>query len=93
MLDTLDPACYRLPFCMIWAHFNEYVNNFLVDFCIILLKPLFCNLPSSVGNSTVCMGQNLKQFSFWNNFLVVFCEEFAIVVNPFLSSYCLLFPF
>ena len=41
----------------------------------------------------MCLGQDLKQFPFWNNFIVVFCEEFAVVVNPFPSSYHLLFHF
>ena len=65
------------------------VGHFLHNF----LKPPFRNLLSSVRNSTVCLGQDLKQFPFWNYFLVVSCEEFAVVVNPFPSSYHLLFHF
>ena len=39
------------------------------------------------------LGQDLKQFPFWNYFLVVCCEEFAVAVNPCPSSYHLLFHF
>ena len=41
----------------------------------------------------MCLGQDLKQFPFWNYFLVVSCEEFVVAVNPFSLSYHLLFPF
>ena len=57
------------------------------------LKPLFRNFLSPVRNSTVCLGQDLKKFPFWNYFLAVSCEEFAVSVNPFPSSYHLLFHF
>ena len=41
----------------------------------------------TVRNSTVYLGQELQQFLFWNYFLVVSCEEFAIGASPFLLSY------
>ena len=63
------------------------VDNFPADFSIKFLRPLFRNLLSSVRNSTVCLGQELKQFSFWSYFLVVSCEEFAVAVNSFLISF------
>ena len=34
----------------------------------------------------MCVGQDLKQFLLWNNFLFVFCKEFVVAVYPFLSS-------
>ena len=40
------------------------VMNVLTTFCIIFLKPLFCNLLSSVRNSTVYLGQDLKHVPF-----------------------------
>ena len=71
----------------IFCAWNGCADSFLADF----LKPRFHNLLFSVRNSTVCLGQDLKQFSFWNYFLVVSCEEFAVAVNPFPSSYHLFF--
>ena len=91
LVDTLYTACYRFFLCVIWAQLHECVYYFLANFCVIFLEPLFCNLPSSVGNSIVGITQDLKQLPFWNNFFVVCCVEFAIFINPFLSSYCLLF--
>ena len=41
-------------------------------------------------NSNVYVRQDLRRFHY---FLVVSCEEFAVAVKPFLSSYHLLFPF
>ena len=92
LVDILYPACYRLFLCSIWAQLHKDIYHFLADFCIILLEPHLCNLPSSVGNSIVGITQDLKQLPFWNNFFVVCCEDFAVLINPFLSSYCLLFP-
>ena len=31
------------------------------------------------------LGQDLKQFLFWNYFLVVSCEVFAVAVSPLFS--------
>ena len=93
LTNILYTACYRLFLCMIWAQLHECINDFLDDFCVIFLAPLFCNLPSYVGNLIVCRAQDLKQqLPFWNSFFVVCCEEFTVAVNPFISTYCLVFP-
>ena len=39
------------------------------------------------------LGTRLETAPFWNYFLVVSCEEIAVDVNPFSSSYHLLFIF
>ena len=71
--------------CMCWQLSGWFLHYFL--------KPLFNNLRFSLRNSTVCSGQDLKQFPFWNYFLVVSCEEFSVAVNPSPLSYYLFFNF
>ena len=56
------------------------------------LKPLF-HTRVLFDKFDVYLEQDLKQFLFWNYFLVVFWKELAITVSPFLSSYHLMFPF
>ena len=92
LVDILYTACYRLFLSVIRAQLHERVYYFLADFCIIFLQPLLCDLPSSVGNLIVGITQDLKELPFWNNFFVVCFDEFTVFINPFLSSYCLLFP-